>query len=171
MSIGAAIAQERERANLTQDDLAQRLGISRSAVAQWETGRAEPTATHLRRLSIVLNVSIDSLFLSTPTPEINPMAFAIRNLSVLAYAQGFTLWHYRANVPTLGASMVPAGTFAEICSPGFFQPAEDMLAAGDMILVSARDTCGVLFVAQVEGGIVTAPLGQPAAPAMQMAAE
>ena len=24
------------------------------------------------------------------------MAFAIRNLSVLAYANGFTLWHYRA---------------------------------------------------------------------------
>jgi len=24
------------------------------------------------------------------------MAFAIRNLSVLAYANGFTLWHYKA---------------------------------------------------------------------------
>ena len=25
-----------------------------------------------------------------------PMVFAIRNLSVLAYANGFTLWHYKA---------------------------------------------------------------------------
>ena len=30
------------------------------------------------------------------------MAFAIRNLSVLAYANGFTLWHYKAGKDRLG---------------------------------------------------------------------
>ena len=26
----------------------------------------------------------------------SPATFTVRNLSVLAYAQGFTLWHYKA---------------------------------------------------------------------------
>ena len=87
------------------------------------------------------------------------MAFAIRNLSVLAYAQGFTLWHYRANVPTLGATLVQPATLAEVAEPGFFDPAADMLATGDMMLVSAPEGGRVLFVAAGESGVITAPLG------------
>ena len=86
------------------------------------------------------------------------MAFAIRNLSVLAYAQGFTLWHYRANLPTLGASVVPAASAEEIGQPGFFDPAGDMLAPGDMLLVSATDAGRLLFVTATEGGVSTATM-------------
>jgi hypothetical protein len=86
------------------------------------------------------------------------MAFAIRNLSVLAYAQGFTLWHYRANVPTLAATLVPPASVAEVAAPGFFDAASDMLAAGDMLLVSTPQAGTVLFVTGIEGGVRTAPL-------------
>lgn len=84
------------------------------------------------------------------------MAFAIRNLSVLAYAQGFTLWHYRANVPTLGSGIVPPASLDEVGEPGFFDPASDMLAQGDMVLVSTPSAGGVLFVTGTEGGVRTA---------------
>ena len=86
------------------------------------------------------------------------MSFAIRNLSVLAYAQGFTLWHYRANVPTLGATLTPPATLETIARPGFFDPAGDMLAAGDMVLVSTPDAGRILFVAGTDGGVRTAAL-------------
>ena len=86
------------------------------------------------------------------------MAFAVRNLSVLAYAQGFTLWHYRANVPTLGASLVQPVDLDEVRAPGFFDPAADMLAAGDMVLVSSPGTGAALFITAVAGGVQTAPL-------------
>ncbi len=86
------------------------------------------------------------------------MAFAIRNLSVLAYSQGFTLWHYRANVPTLGATLVQPATAEEIGQPGFFDKAADMLAQGDMLLVSTKDAGKVLFVTAVKGGVRTAPM-------------
>lgn len=69
------------------------------------------------------------------------MAFAIRNLSVLAYAQGFTLWHYK------GAAI----TLAETRAPSFFNGAADMLATGDMLMVSARDGGCVGFVSQISG--------------------
>jgi hypothetical protein len=86
------------------------------------------------------------------------MAFAIRNLSVLAYAQGFTLWHYRGNIPTFGPGPIPATPAEEIGRPGFFDPAADMLAPGDMLLVSASDAGRVLFVTATEGGVRTEAL-------------
>jgi hypothetical protein len=83
------------------------------------------------------------------------MSFAVRNLSVLAYAQGFTLWHYRANVPTLGATLTPPPTAEEVAAPGFFDPAADMLAQGDIMLVSTPEAGRLLFVTGTEGGVRT----------------
>ncbi len=65
------------------------------------------------------------------------MAFAIRSLSVLAYANGFTLWHYKAGQDHLDA----------VAGRGFFSYAADMLAAGDIMMVSAADGASVLSVA------------------------
>ena len=76
------------------------------------------------------------------------MAFAIRNLSVLAYAQGFTLWHYKAAATPL----------AEVCARGFFEGAADMLAAGDMVLVSAADGGRMLFAAGAPSALSMVPL-------------
>jgi hypothetical protein len=77
------------------------------------------------------------------------MSFAIRNLSVLAYAQGFTLWHYKA----------VASSLAETASSGFFDGASDMLAPGDMMMVSGRDGGRIVVVAVTDGGVATVPLG------------
>ena len=50
----------------------------------------------------------------------DPMA-----LHVLAYADGFTLWHYASQIP------VPA-----VAVPGFFNPARRLLRPGDRLLVN-----------------------------------
>jgi hypothetical protein len=76
------------------------------------------------------------------------MDFVIRNLSVLAYAQGFTLWHYRAGAAQLD----------RVAEKGFFDDAADMFAAGDMVMVSAADAGRLLFVTGTEAGVATAPL-------------
>ncbi len=76
------------------------------------------------------------------------MDFSIRNLSVLAYAQGFTLWHYKA--PTLPLHRLRAR--------GFFDPATDMLATGDMVMMSARDGGAFAFVAEAGDSIALTPL-------------
>ncbi len=77
------------------------------------------------------------------------MAFTIRNLSVLAYAQGFTLWHYQGAEDGIDT----------VASPDFFEDAGDMLAAGDMLLASASDGGKVLFATELWGRLRTAPLG------------
>ena len=77
------------------------------------------------------------------------MAFAIRNLSVLAYANGFTLWHYKSGKDTLSA----------ISSGNYLSEASDMLSVGDLIMVTAADGARILRVtlADIET-VVTAPL-------------
>lgn len=76
------------------------------------------------------------------------MNFSIRELSVLAYANGFTLWHYKAGDDGLEAT---AGT-------GFFDGAADLLANGDMVLVSSPGGGRVLCIAAAAGSVVAAPL-------------
>ena len=76
-------------------------------------------------------------------------AFVLRNLSVLAYANGFTLWHYKAG----------AGKLADICRPEFFNTADDMLTPGDVMMISASGGVRILALAPGQtGGVVTAPL-------------
>jgi hypothetical protein len=78
------------------------------------------------------------------------MAFLIRDLSVLAYANGFTLWHYKTGREPID---VTAGT-------GFFADASDMMTAGDMVMVSGGNGARMLCVAEAGNGtVITAPLG------------
>ena len=79
------------------------------------------------------------------------MMFAIRDLSVLAYANGFTLWHYKSGNDSL----------ADVTSENYFADAGDMMAAGDMIMVSGAKACRILCVALADAGkVLSAPLGQ-----------
>lgn len=72
--------------------------------------------------------------------------FTVRQLGVLAYVQGFTLHHYKAS--SLDAAM----------SSGFFDEAADILAVGDMVLISARDGGAAMFVASTKFPVVLAPI-------------
>lgn len=55
---GGRIAAARRAAGLSQQALARTVGVSRSAVAQWETGRAGQLGGHLARLSAALGVPV-----------------------------------------------------------------------------------------------------------------
>lgn len=52
----------RERAGLTQIQLAAALNVSQSTVSQWETGAALPTTDKLPKLAEILGCRIDDLF-------------------------------------------------------------------------------------------------------------
>lgn len=52
----------REKANLSQEDVAAALKIDRSTVAKWETGAAYPRADKLPAIAALYGCSIDELF-------------------------------------------------------------------------------------------------------------
>ena len=60
-SVGARIRAARLARTLTQADLAEAVGVSRSAVAQWETDRAGQVGGNLARIAEVLAVSVGHL--------------------------------------------------------------------------------------------------------------
>lgn len=60
-SLGKFIAMRRKFKRLTQEQLASKIGVSKSAIAKWETDRGLPDRDNLQRLSEVINVSVDEL--------------------------------------------------------------------------------------------------------------
>ncbi len=77
------------------------------------------------------------------------MAFAVRNLSVLSYANGFTLWHYKAGKDPL----------ATVAADDYFADASDMLTAGDLLMLSTADGARIVAVALADlQTVTTAPL-------------
>jgi transcriptional regulator with XRE-family HTH domain len=52
---------QRQRLGLTQEDVARELGVDRSTVAGWETGRAYPDPRLLAPLAALLETTTDRL--------------------------------------------------------------------------------------------------------------
>ena len=62
MEPGKKIRQLRFKAGLTQEQLAEKLGIGAQAVSKWENAVAMPDITLLPLLAEIFGVSIDDLF-------------------------------------------------------------------------------------------------------------
>ena len=61
INIARIILQKRREKALTQDDLAQYMGVSKASVSKWETGQSYPDITFLPKLAAFFNISIDDL--------------------------------------------------------------------------------------------------------------
>ncbi len=69
------IKKYRKENNLSQDELAEKLGVSRQSISLWETGQTQPTIENIIALSRIFNVSTDSILDNdggAGTPEEDP---------------------------------------------------------------------------------------------------
>ena len=65
---GPELKARRKELELTMQDVADRVGlVHRQQVYEWERGKVRPGRKHLRRLAMVLQVSISDL-IATPQP-------------------------------------------------------------------------------------------------------
>lgn len=64
------IAAARTNAGLTQKQFADKLGVDRTTVVNWEKGRYIPNLNHLRKISEITNIPIDYIFLPNPLPKV-----------------------------------------------------------------------------------------------------
>lgn len=75
MKIGAFIKTQRTELNMTQKELAEKIGCTDKAISRWETGKGLPDMSFIIPLSKELNVSINELLMGekliseTATPE------------------------------------------------------------------------------------------------------
>ena len=61
MTLGENIKNRREELKLSQEYVAEQLGVSRQAVSKWETGQSEPTASNLIQLAEVFDINLSEL--------------------------------------------------------------------------------------------------------------
>jgi len=61
IKIGSFIAECRKRENLTQMQLAEKLGITDRAISKWENGRAMPDSSIMIELCEILKISVNDL--------------------------------------------------------------------------------------------------------------
>ena len=71
--IGANIQSRRKMIGLTQEQVAERLGVSRQTVAKWEAGESTPDLANAAALVDVLDVSLDALVSYDPQGTVLPM--------------------------------------------------------------------------------------------------
>ena len=55
------IQEYRKQKKWTQEDLARRLGVERSAVAKWESGKSQPQAACLIALAEIFGCTVDEI--------------------------------------------------------------------------------------------------------------
>ena len=69
MTLREKLIVSRNKAGLSQMELAERLGVSRQAVSRWESGDTTPTVDKLKTLARIYGVSLDWLFGDTADGE------------------------------------------------------------------------------------------------------
>lgn len=61
------LKQLRKNNQMTQDDLAEKLFVTRQAISKWESGDSTPDLTNLIKLTDIFNVSMDTLVFNSET--------------------------------------------------------------------------------------------------------
>ena len=101
MNFESIIKNLRKKQNLTQEEMANKLGISRQAISNWETGKNLPDIEMLVIISKTFNTSLDSLIIGEGGNSMNDITQKIINdgsetkrakLSLYSLIIGFALF-------------------------------------------------------------------------------
>lgn len=72
-SLGEALKENRVRCQMTQEFVAETLGVSRQSVSKWENGSSDPNTSNLIALAKLYKVSPEALLqCAEPAPEETP---------------------------------------------------------------------------------------------------
>lgn len=58
-----SLAAARVNANLTQEEVAKAMHLSKNTIVNWEKGKSEPSISQSRELEKIYNISMDYIFL------------------------------------------------------------------------------------------------------------
>jgi len=88
MEFHEKLQQLRKQHNLTQEQLAERLFVSRTAVSKWESGRGYPNLDSLKSISKLFSVSMDELLSNEALVELAETENRnnINKVSILVFA-------------------------------------------------------------------------------------
>ena len=68
-SLGEVLKEHRTRCGMTQEFVAESMGVSRQAVSKWENGTADPSTSNLLKLAKLYGISPEELIRSVQTEQ------------------------------------------------------------------------------------------------------
>ena len=130
LNLGSVIKRLRTEQGVTQDALAEYLGISYQAVSKWETGTTLPDITLLPKLAAFFGVRIDELFSVNHEDELERIDFMLQHETMTdqnyAYAKRVLDGILRENPEDVGAMKRYAKVYLSKTNT-------DLLTAGRML--------------------------------------
>ena len=90
MELGSLICSRRKARGLTQEQLAEAVGVARQTASKWETGETVPDAESLGKLASVLGFPVDRALGLEPEEDEDGMEWLILGGTVIGLALG--LW-------------------------------------------------------------------------------
>ena len=61
MNLGNSLFHARKKRGLSQEDVAEKLGVSRQTISKWETNETVPDIYQSKRMAMLYNMSLDEL--------------------------------------------------------------------------------------------------------------
>lgn len=88
IQIGKFIADRRKKFNMTQSELAEKIGITNRAVSKWETGKSIPDVSIMLELCEILDISVNELLCGKQLNEKEEKKEAEENTLTMLMAKG-----------------------------------------------------------------------------------
>lgn len=112
--IGCYIAQKRKEQQMTQEDLANKLGITNKAVSKWENGRCLPDISLFEELCSLLNISLNELMAGRDLEEKQ-----LRDASEQTIKEVWTKYSFLLSMKDIfiGILLILTGRILPIASP------------------------------------------------------
>lgn len=99
MTLGEKLKSYRTNKKISQEKVAELVGVSRQAVTKWENDQTVPTSNNLITLASIYGVSVDELVTGKQTEEKNENSILHSNLTLMAII---------LQVPCLNVAMKPS---------------------------------------------------------------
>lgn len=147
MKFGEAIKEKREKLGMTQQDLAEKLFVSRQTVCRWENGTRCPDLIMSKKIALVLGISLDELVPGEAVQDYTPPKEPPVDISCV-------------KVMLTGIFLLVLGLFLYLADPGYFMDFSALcLIAGIIVFV-----VGLFIPTQKQDAIVDDELPQRQCP-------
>lgn len=163
-SFGNFISALRERCGLSQYQLGALVGVSDKAVSKWENGASKPRINTIKRLSEVLDVSIDELLTCEYTTFNNERKdlFAMKN-EIIKIAKNKLREFYGDNLPTIISNRFKTEELMldgqeTLLWMGFFGKLQEKFYEENAYFVIRCAQMGASYIAWLLGGTNVNPL-------------
>lgn len=145
MSLGTSLAQARRKAGLTQEAVAEKLGVSRQTISKWELDETLPDIRQSKRLAMLYRVTLDALIdFDIEAQELAEMTLAVPD-EVAEKVDWTAVWAQKYPILARYPEEVETVPYLEALSGLLAQLAQDHGYSDEDALLVLKDILGKLY--------------------------